>query len=133
MFKANFLQSKENVSLQPSLLIFDLLTLIETMKLKQSCAKGDLNSVVLLKTPDKQVVLTVLRNGTEIRSFQSGSSITFQIIEGKLTFHACRESVTLVKGQLMTFHENVNYNLTSKEETVFLLTITTGGLQLSKN
>jgi len=133
MFNANFLLNKANAPLQPSLLVFDLPILIENMKLKSGWVKGELNSMVLLKTPDKQVVLTAFNEGTEIQSFHSGNSTTFQVIEGKLTFHSYRGSVTLAKGQLMTLYENVNFNLTTEEETVFLMTITTGGLQFSKN
>lgn len=77
-------------------------------------------------------MLTALHDGTEIQSFQSNDSITFQIIEGKLMFHTRKESVTLDKGQLLTLHENIKYSLTSKE-TVLLLTIASGALQLSKN
>lgn len=132
-FKANYLVHKDNKSHNPSLLIFDLPTLVEKMKLKQSWAKGELNSLILLKTPDKQIVLTTLHTGTEIQSFQSNDSITVQIIEGKLMFHTRKESVNLDKGQILTLHENIKYSLTSKEETVLLLTIASGALQLSKN
>jgi len=48
-------------------------------------------------------------------------------------FHTRKESVTLDKGQLLTLHENIKYSLTSKEETVLLLTIASGVLQLSVN
>ena len=130
--KAYFL-GMANISFQPSFLVFGLPTIIEKMKLKQSRIKGELNSMILLKTPYKQVVLTALDEGTEIQSFHSGNSTTFQVIEGKLIFHSYRESVTLAKGQFMTLYENVNFNLTTEEETVFLMTITTGGLQFSKN
>jgi quercetin dioxygenase-like cupin family protein len=133
LFNANFLLNKANVPLQPSLLVFNLPILIENMKLKSTGVKGELNSMVLLKTPDKQVVLTSFDEGSEIQSFHSGNSTTFQVIEGKLTFHSFRESVTLIKGQLMTLYENVNFTLTTKEETVFLMTITSGGMQFSKN
>jgi quercetin dioxygenase-like cupin family protein len=132
-FKANYLVYKENALLNPSLLIFDLPTLVERMKHKQSWANGELNAMILLKTPEKQIVLTAIHDGTEIESFQSNDSITFQIIEGKLMFHTRKKSVTLDKGQLLTLHENIKYSLTSKEETVLLMTIVSGVLQLSVN
>jgi len=106
-----------------SLLTFDLPTLIEKLKYEYVWAKGELNAMILLKKPDKQIVLAALHEGTEINSFQSNDLITFQIIEGKLKFHTPKESVTLDKGQLLTLHENIKYSLITKEETVFLLTI----------
>jgi len=132
-FKVNYLINKDNLSGNPSLLLFDLPTLVDKMKQKQSWADGELNAIILLKTPDKQIVLTVMHNGTEIQSFQSNDSITFQIIEGKLIFHTRNDSVILDEGQLLTIHENIKYSLTTKEETVLLLTIASGALELSKN
>jgi len=132
-FKANYLVHKVNTSVHPSLLIFDLPTLVEKIKVNQSWANGELYSMILLKTPDKQIMLTALHDRTEIQSFQSNESITFQIIEGKLTFRTPKESVTLDEGQLLTLHENVKYSLTTEEETVFLLTIANSDLSMSVN
>lgn len=131
--KANYLLRKENMSNNPSLLMFDLPTLVDKMKHKQSWANGDLNAMILLKTPNKQIVLTAMHDGTEIQSFQSNDSITFQIIEGQLMFHTREESVTLDEGQLLTLHEKIKYSLTTKEETVLLLTIASGALEFSEN
>ena len=116
-------------TINSSLRTFDLPTLIDKMKHEHSWSKGELNSMILLKRPEKKIVLAALHEGTVIESFQSNDSITFQIIEGKLNFHGQNESITLEKGQLMTLHDNINYSLTTKEETILLLTIACGVLQ----
>jgi len=118
--------SEDNRSLNTSLRTFDLPALIDKMKNNHTWVKGELNAMILLKSPDKQIVLTALHEGTEIKSFQSNESVTFQIIEGKLKFHTRKESVTLNKGQLLTLYENIKYSLTTREETVLLLTIANG-------
>jgi quercetin dioxygenase-like cupin family protein len=128
--KPNQQKLKRHENFSP-LLIFDLPTLIGKLKQSHNWAKGELNATILLKRPDKQVVLTALHKGTEISSFQSNDSITFQIIEGKLKFHTRKRSVILDKGQLLTLHENINYRLISGEDTVFLLTIANGALSKS--
>lgn len=120
-------------SFNPAVFVFDLPALVEKMKQKRSWAKGKLNAKILMKTPGKQIVLTTLHEGTEIKSFQSNDSVTFEVIEGKLQFHSRKESVTLEKGELLTVYENIKYSLTTKEKTVLLLTIDCGGLQLSVN
>jgi len=120
-------------SLDASMRSFDFPTLIETMKHRQGTLNGELNALILLKSRNKQIVLTALHEGTEIDSFQANDSITFQIIEGKLKFHSQYESVMLDKGQLMTLHEKIKYSLTTKEETVLLLTIANNVLQQSEN
>lgn len=120
-------------SYNSSLLTFDLPTLISKMKHSNSWLNGELNAMILLKSPGKQIVLTALHEGTEISSFQSHDSVTLQIIEGKLKFHTREESVTLEQGQLLTLHENIKYGLTTREETVFLLTIAKSTFQQSEN
>ena len=112
---------------------FDLPSLIETMKQSYTWANGELNALILLKSPHKQVILTAMHGGTEIKSFQSNDSITFQIIEGKLKFHIRKDTVTLNEGQLMTLNEKIKYSLTTQEETVFLLTISDSIARTSHN
>lgn len=124
---------KDNKARIASLLTFDLPSLIEDMKHSHTWARGELNAMILSKSPGKQIVLTALHEGTEINSFQSNDSVTVQIIEGKLRFHVRKKSVTLDKGQLLSLHEKTNYRLTTKEETVFLLTIANDTLQPAEN
>jgi len=116
-----------------TLLAFDLPSLIATMKQSFTWANGELNALILLKSPEKQIILTAMHAGTEIKSFQSNDSITFEIIEGRLRFHIRKDSITLNKGQLMTLDENIKYRLTTQEETVFLLTISNGTIRVANN
>jgi quercetin dioxygenase-like cupin family protein len=116
-----------------SLLGFNLPALIATMKQSDTWANGELNALILLKSPEKQIILTAMHEGTEIESFQSNDSITFQIIEGRLKFHVRKDTVTLNEGQKMTLDENINYRLSSQVETVFLLTISDAVARASAN
>jgi hypothetical protein len=93
------------------------------MKQSYTWANGELKSIILLKSHEKQIILTAIHEGTEILAFQSVDLATIQIVEGRLNFHHRKDSFTLNKGQLMTLDENMKYNLTSDQETVFLLTI----------
>lgn len=102
---------------------YDYPALIKSMKQKLAWETGELNAMVLLKSREKQIILTALHNDTEIKSFQLNSSITFQILEGQLKFKTRKDSIIIEIGQLFTLHEKVKYSLTSIEETVFLLTI----------
>jgi quercetin dioxygenase-like cupin family protein len=106
-----------------TLLGFNLPDLIATMKQSYAWTNGDLNAIILLKSADKQIVLTALHEGTEIKSFQSNESATFQIIEGKLRFRMRKDTVTLSEGQQMIIDEKIKYSVTTDVETVFLLTI----------
>jgi quercetin dioxygenase-like cupin family protein len=121
--KTDLTLTKNNRSSDCTLLGFNLPSLIATMKQSYTWANGELNALILLKSPGKQIILTAMHEGTEIRSFQSNDSVTFQIIEGRLRFHIRKDTVTLNEGQLITLDENIKYRLTTQEETVFLLTI----------
>jgi quercetin dioxygenase-like cupin family protein len=120
-------------SSESRLLAFDLPSLIDTMKQSYTWANGELNAMILLNSPEKQIILTAMHKGTEILSFQSKDSITFQIIEGKLKCHLRKDTVTLNEGQLMTLGEKIKYRLTTQEETVFLLTISNAGTKPLNN
>jgi quercetin dioxygenase-like cupin family protein len=128
--KVNIPHIKNYRSSACTLLAFDLPSLIATMKQSYTWANGELNALILLKSPEKQIILTAMHEGTEIKSFQSNDSITVQIIEGRLRFHVRKDIVTLNEGQLMTLDENIKYCLTTQEETIFLLTISNN---ISKN
>ncbi len=129
MLRAKSPSSKVKRSIHALSRTFDLPALVEKMKQKPAWVKKELNAMILLKSTEKEIVLATLHEGTEINSFQSNDSITLQIIEGKLKFRNRKESVTLDKGQLLVVQENMNFSLTTGEETVFLLTIANSALQ----
>jgi hypothetical protein len=131
--RTNLLQTKDVRSDNCKFLAFDLPSLISSMRQNFTWANGELDALILLKSPQKQIILTAIHDGTEIESFQSDDSISFQVIEGKLRFHSRKDSVTLVKDQVMTLKEHIKYRLTTREETIFLLTITNGITKTAKN
>ena len=102
---------------------FNLPSLIESLKTSRNWAEKELNAMVLLKGRNKQIILTSIHNGTVVESFQSKDSITFHILEGRLKFYTRVDSVILNEGQLMTIRDRIKYNLTTEEDTVFLITI----------
>jgi quercetin dioxygenase-like cupin family protein len=131
--RTNLLYTKNRRSTDSKLLAFDLPSLIDKMKKSYTWANGELNAMILLKSPEKQIILTAMHEGTEISSFQSNDSVTLQIIEGKLRFHHGKDTITLYKGQLMTLNDNIKYRLTTEEETVFLLTISNTNIKHPTN
>ena len=101
----------------------EIKTLIRNIKHSRSWAKGDQNAMFLVKHLGKQVVLAAFHKGTDIFSYQSNDSITFQIIEGSLRFNSRKASATIAMGQVLTLNGRVKYRLTTSEETVLLLSV----------
>jgi quercetin dioxygenase-like cupin family protein len=112
---------------------FNLPALIESMKKSYKWANSELNAMILLKGRTKQIILTSIHDGTEIESFQSKDSVTFHILEGKLTLDTPYDSVILDEGQLMTITNKINYRLSTEEDTVFLLTISESVTEAAHN
>jgi quercetin dioxygenase-like cupin family protein len=105
---------------------FDLPELIKNLKHEPSWENGDLESKILLKGPDKKILLTVLHKGTEISSFLDNESLTLQVIEGKLKVHLRNGSIALSMGESLIINENIKYSIDSLEETAFLMTLAIG-------
>jgi len=111
----------------------DLSVIVEKMKRTNSWLKGELNSIVLLNTREKQIVITAVHKGTEITSFQENDSLSVQIFDGEVNFQTVKESVTLNKGQMLTLHEHIEYSLISNKEAVLLLTIANDNVRRLEN
>lgn len=101
----------------------DITGLIRNMKLSNAWSRGDLNSMILVKNTERNVMLVALHEGTEIVSYQSNDSITFQIIEGKMEVNTGKTSEAIGLGQVLTLNDKVKYRLTTCEETVMLMSI----------
>ncbi|NJK93815.1 MAG: hypothetical protein HC905_01775 [Bacteroidales bacterium] len=83
----------------------------------------ELKSVILLKSPAKNILLTALNQGCEVTSFHQSNTISFNIIEGCLKFKSSKNAVTLNSGELLELNGKISYKLTASENTVFVTTI----------
>jgi hypothetical protein len=124
---------KDNSLSNDSQLCFDFPVLINKMKLELASKNGEPKTKILLNNHEKQIMLTVLHESTEINSFQGNDSISIQVIEGKLKFHTRKGSVTIEKGQILKLYESIKYSYESVEKTVFILIIGNRPIKPCKN
>jgi quercetin dioxygenase-like cupin family protein len=122
MFVTESIMYKDRRSLNSS----DLETLIANMKNEQTWLEGELKSAVLISSPAKKIILTVLHKGTEIRSYQSDYSLTFQVIEGKLKLDYGNKTFNLRKGEVLIINEKIKYKIDSLEDSAFLMILASG-------
>jgi hypothetical protein len=115
--------SRDSSSVDSSLFTFGIPGLIERMKHGRAWENGGLSSMILLRSPGKEVILTALHEGTEIISFHSKDKVILQVIEGRLNFQSHDKTMTLSADQHLAINERMKFSLTSMTETVFLLTI----------
>lgn len=104
----------------------DLGVMISHLKQEPSWEKGELKSAILLKSPSKKILLTVLHEGTVISSFQSDDSITFQVIEGMMNLRFKNESFTLNKGEVLIMKEKLKYEIDTLQDSALLMILASG-------
>jgi hypothetical protein len=102
---------------------FDLSSVIESLKTDLLPGEGDLITQILLKSPELNILLVKMHEGTEFISFQKNQSVTFQILQGKLRLHIRKGSLTLYEGESLILSEKTKYRITSMESTALLLTL----------
>jgi len=102
---------------------FDLSSEVENLKMEQSLKKGELTTKILLRSPQLNILLVKMNEGTEFDSFQKNKSVTFRILKGKLRLHIRKGSLTLTEGESLILSEKTKYRIASIESTALLLTL----------
>lgn len=102
---------------------FDIVSMIENLKEEPAWVRGELNTRIILKSPEKNIVLVNMHEGTEINSFQENGSVTFRVFQGKLKLHIRKGSLTLNQGESLILYEKTSYRIASMETTSLLLTL----------
>lgn len=102
---------------------FDIPEILRNLRKEKNWKNGELVSVILLRSPSLKVLLTLLHEGTEVISYQSNDSTTFEVIEGSLILHIRNESVILNEGETLKLEEKIKFSFDTIEETAFLMTL----------
>lgn len=122
-FQQTPLHNRDNESENEPLFAFDLPSLVDKMKNSPSWKQGELNAMILFKSPFNTIILATLHEETEISSSQTDDSISLHIVEGELIFSCQEESVDLNAGQMLVVHKRADFSLTTRDKTVLLLNI----------
>jgi quercetin dioxygenase-like cupin family protein len=117
---------EERGSFKSSLDSIALRSLISNIKRDREWLNGGLKALILERNPSRKILLTVVRKGTQIKSFQADTSITFQVIDGRLNLHFGNGSHTIRKGELMIINEKIRYRIDSLEDSAFLMILASG-------
>ena len=109
--------------LDAPLLTFDLRLAMDRLKHEDVWMKEGHNSITLMKNHGMRIVMTALRQQAEIKPHQTKSTISIQVIEGKLNLITENDSIILKKGHLLTLHANISHSLRALKESIILQTI----------
>ena len=107
------------------LVSIDLELFVEQIKTEKTWEDSDRNAITIFKTNGMRIVLIALHKNAELSRHTANGIISVQVLEGKMIFNTDQRSVELSKSQLLTLHQGIPHSIVAKEETVFLLTLTT--------
>ena len=108
-----------------ALVTIDLRSFTKQIREEKSWKDSDRNAITLFKTDGMRIVLIGLHKDAEMIKHTADGMISIQVIEGQIQFTTEEQSVELASGQMLTLHENIPHSVVAKEETIFLLTLTT--------
>lgn len=103
----------------------NLPTFTKQIKEEEAWKNGDRNAITVYKTNGMRIVLIALHKGAEMKQHKAAGIISIQVIEGQMTFTADEKNVELNTGQMLALHKDIPHSVLAKEETIFLLTLTT--------
>ena len=112
-------------TLDASLVTIDLNHFIKQIRDEKAWKESDRNAITVFKTNGMRIVLIALHKNAEMAKHTADGMISVQVLEGQMLFTTNEQSVELGKGEMLALHENVPHSVLAKEETVFLLTLTT--------
>ena len=107
------------------LVSIDLELFVEQIRTEKTWEDSDRNAITVFKTNGMRIVLIALHKNAELSRHTANGIISVQVLEGQMIFNTDQRSVELSKGQLLTLHQGIPHSIVAKEETVFLLTLTT--------
>lgn len=96
----------------------------ETANLQeQRPATAGVSSKMLFKNADKRIVLLALKAGAKMAEHHADGTLSVQVLNGTIQFHAEGKTHYLPAGHLFTLAASVPHSVTASEDAVFLLTL----------
>ncbi len=105
--------------------------MIKKIRKQEQWKNSNWTALNIFKTNSMCIVLIALKQGSEMAKQSAECMISLQVLKGKMEFITDEQTIELCKGQMLSLHKGVPHSLQAKEETVFMLTLTTALLENS--
>ena len=109
--------------LDAMMVTIDLPAFMKQIKEEKPWLESDRNAMTVFKTDGMRIVLIALHAGAEMAKHTANGIISVQVLEGRIKFSIDQQSVELTKNQVVTLHERIPHSALAKEESIFLLTL----------
>ena len=104
--------------------IADLNAYIKQITEEDAWFKNDRNAITLFKGNNVTVVLIALREGAQMQPPTPSSGVAIiQVMSGELSVEIEGQAFAAKRNQLVSFHEQLQYYIAAKEESILLLTM----------
>ncbi len=103
----------------------DLPTFIKQIKSEKPWLQSDRNAITVFKTNGLRILLIALQKDAEMKKHTAEGHISLQVLDGVILFSTDEQTLELSKGQMLALHKNIPHSVFAKEESIFLLTLTT--------
>ena len=107
------------------LVTIDLRSFTNQIRQEKAWTDNDRNTITVFKTDGLRIVLIALHKNAELATHSVNGMISVQVLEGQMIFTTEEQSVELNQGEMLALHKNIPHSVLAKEETIFLLTLTT--------
>ncbi|MGA6826967.1 cupin domain-containing protein [Nitrospira sp. NS4] len=97
--------------------------LVRQLKSGEAWRTSERQTMPLFRTEGMRVMLVALRAGASLSSHRAAGPITVQVLEGRITFSAESQAVTLTEGQMLSLRAGLPHAVEAPEDAVFLLTV----------
>lgn len=111
--------------LDAPLVKIDLPAFMKQIKNEPSWKDSDRNAITVFKTKNFRIVLIALHKEAVMTTHTAEGMISVQVMEGDILFSVPDNTVNLCAGQMLTLHESIPHSVIAKEESIFLLTLST--------
>ena len=108
-----------------ALVSIDLISFTKQIREEKAWKDSDRNAITVFKTNGMRIVLIALHKNAEMAKHTADGMISVQVMEGQILFTTEEQSVKLGQGEMLALHKNVPHSVLAREETIFLLTLTT--------
>jgi quercetin dioxygenase-like cupin family protein len=104
--------------------IADLEAYVRQITEEDAWFKNDRNAITLFKSDNITVVLIALHAAAQVQPPSPSMGVAvIQVMSGELTVEIEGQTFTIKRHQIVSFHEQLQYYIAAKEESIFLLTM----------
>lgn len=107
------------------LVTINLRSFTEQIRNEKTWKDSDRNAITVFKTDGMRIVLIALHKNAEMIKHTADGMISLQVLEGKILFTTEDQTVELGADEMLALHKEIPHSVLAKEETIFLLTLTT--------